>query len=91
MLRPGFPLETTRLRLRPFEAGGLDELHAFHSLPEVARFLYWEGRDLEQVRAVLELGFDGLGLRREGHFIQNEARPPRGGRSEDGLSGGRPG
>ena len=54
MLRPCYPLETARLVLRPFQAGDLDELHAFHSLPEVARFLYWEARDLEQVRAVLD-------------------------------------
>jgi RimJ/RimL family protein N-acetyltransferase len=54
VLRARYPLETARLRLRPFEAGDLDELHAFRSLPEVARFLYWEARDLEQVRAVLD-------------------------------------
>jgi RimJ/RimL family protein N-acetyltransferase len=54
VLRPRYPLETARLVLRPFEAGDLDELHAFHSLPEVARFLYWEARDREQVRAVLD-------------------------------------
>jgi RimJ/RimL family protein N-acetyltransferase len=54
VLRARYPLETARLRLRPFEAGDLDELHAFHSLPEVARFLYREARDLEQVRAVLD-------------------------------------
>jgi len=54
VLRPAYPLETARLVLRPFEAGDLEELHAFHSLPEVARFLYWEARDLEQVRAVLD-------------------------------------
>ena len=54
MLRPAYPLETARLRLRPFSPGDLEELHAFHSLPEVARFLYWEARDLEQVRAVLD-------------------------------------
>jgi RimJ/RimL family protein N-acetyltransferase len=54
VLQPRYPLETARLVLRPFEPGDLQELYAFHSLPEVARFLYWEARDLEQVRAVLE-------------------------------------
>jgi RimJ/RimL family protein N-acetyltransferase len=54
VLRPAYPLETARLVLRPFEAGDLEELYAFHSLPEVARFLYWEARDLVQVRAVLD-------------------------------------
>src|SRR4029450_8944642 len=54
VLRPAYPLETARLVLRPFEAGDLEALYAFHSLPEVARFLYWEARDLVQVRAVLD-------------------------------------
>jgi RimJ/RimL family protein N-acetyltransferase len=45
VLRPGYPLETGRLVLRPFEPGDLEGLFAFHSLPEVARFLYWEARD----------------------------------------------
>jgi RimJ/RimL family protein N-acetyltransferase len=40
--------------LRPFEPGDLEELFAFHSLPEVARFLYWEARDRDQVRGVLD-------------------------------------
>jgi RimJ/RimL family protein N-acetyltransferase len=47
-------LETARLQLRPFSPGDLEGLYAFHSLAEVARFLYWEARDLEQVRQVLD-------------------------------------
>ena len=54
MLRPAYPLETARLQLRPFSPGDLEGLYAFHSLAEVARFLYWEARDLEQVRRVLD-------------------------------------
>jgi RimJ/RimL family protein N-acetyltransferase len=54
VLRPAYPLETARLQLRPFSPGDLEGLYAFHSLAEVARFLYWEARDLEQVRQVLD-------------------------------------
>jgi RimJ/RimL family protein N-acetyltransferase len=54
VLRPAYPLETARLVLRPFVPGDLEALFAFQSLPEVARFLYWEARDREQVREVLE-------------------------------------
>jgi RimJ/RimL family protein N-acetyltransferase len=84
VLRPGYPLETGRLVLRPFEAGDLEGLFAFHSLPEVARFLYWEARDLEQVRAVLEAKLGQTALEEEGqvlalavvgreaHFVHNE-------------------
>ena len=69
MLRPGYPLETVRLVLRPFENGDLDELHAFHSLPEVARFLYWEARDREQVRAELDTKVGQTVLEDEGQVL----------------------
>jgi RimJ/RimL family protein N-acetyltransferase len=32
----------------------LDELHSFHSRPDVARYLYWEARTREETRAALE-------------------------------------
>ena len=69
MLRTRYPLETARLVLRPFEPGDLDELHAFHSLPEVTRFLYWEARDLEQVRAVLDTKVRQAVLEDEGQVL----------------------
>ncbi len=69
MLRPVYPLETARLVLRPFEPGDLEELFAFHSLPEVARFLYWEARDLEQVRGVLEAKAGQTALEEEGQVL----------------------
>ena len=72
MLRPGYPLETARLALRPFEPGDLDELHAFHSLPEVARFLYevslhWLSRRHRQgeIGFVFHPGYQGKGLATE--------------------------
>ena len=54
MLQTCFPLRTDRLMLRPYTAADLDDLHAIQSLPEVARFLYWEPRDLDEVRRVLD-------------------------------------
>jgi RimJ/RimL family protein N-acetyltransferase len=69
VLRPGYPLETARLVLRPFEAGDLEALFAFHSLPEVARFLYWEARDREQVRAVLDAKVRQTRLEDEGQVL----------------------
>ena len=69
MLRPAYPLETARLELRPFAPGDLEDLHAFHSLPEVARFLYWEARDREQVRAVLEAKLGRAALEEEGQTL----------------------
>lgn len=53
MLKPDYPLRTERLILRPFTPDDLHGLHAFHSLPEVARYLYWDARDLDQVREAL--------------------------------------
>jgi RimJ/RimL family protein N-acetyltransferase len=69
VLRPAYPLETARLRLRPFSPGDLEELHAFHSLPEVARFLYWEARDLAQVRQVLDAKTGQTALEDEGQVL----------------------
>jgi RimJ/RimL family protein N-acetyltransferase len=69
VLRPTYPLETARLVLRPFSPGDLEGLYAFHSLPEVARFLYWEARDLEQVREVLETKVGQRALEDEGQVL----------------------
>ena len=39
------PIHTERLLLRRFEASDLDAFHAYHSLPETARFLPRDGQD----------------------------------------------
>ncbi len=44
-LRPTYPLETERLRLRPHAPEDLDDLLVFHSDPEVVRFIPWPVRD----------------------------------------------
>ena len=45
------PLETARLRLRPFTAADVDAVHAYHCLDEVARYQYWGPRSRDEVAA----------------------------------------
>ncbi|MEV4460058.1 GNAT family protein [Microbispora sp. NPDC049633] len=66
MFTPPYPITTPRLVLRPFAEADLDDLHAFHSLPEVTRHLYWDARTREETKAALDrkiacasLGEDG--------------------------------
>ena len=47
------PVLTDRLVLRPMEPGDAEALHAYQSLPEVARFQFWEPRSLEEIRSKL--------------------------------------
>lgn len=53
MLCPDYPIDTARLRLRPFRADDLRPLYAIHSRPEVVRYLAWGVRTLDEVRIVL--------------------------------------
>lgn len=53
MLTPDYPIETARLTLRPFAADDLDDVYAYHSRPDVTRFLYQEPRDREETRLAL--------------------------------------
>ena len=48
-----FPLESERLLLRRFTAEDFESLLAIQSRSDVARWLYWEPRSEEQVRAAL--------------------------------------
>jgi RimJ/RimL family protein N-acetyltransferase len=54
MLRPGYPLETDRLLLRPYRDDDLEALHEFERLDETARYLYNVPLDLDATRALLE-------------------------------------
>jgi RimJ/RimL family protein N-acetyltransferase len=53
VLWPDFPIDTARLRLRPFEPRDLEDVHAYHSRPDVARYLYWQPRDRAESRDAL--------------------------------------
>jgi RimJ/RimL family protein N-acetyltransferase len=50
---PTFPLETERLRLRPFTLADQGDLQAFRCLPAVARYLYTAPLTGEGVRELL--------------------------------------
>jgi RimJ/RimL family protein N-acetyltransferase len=62
MAKPDFPLRTARLTLRPCVRGDLDALYDIQSRPDVTRYLLFDARTREQVRAVLEqrIRADGL-------------------------------
>jgi RimJ/RimL family protein N-acetyltransferase len=51
---PEYPIETARLTLRPFSPDDFDDLYAYQSRADVARYLHWEARDHAQVREALE-------------------------------------
>jgi RimJ/RimL family protein N-acetyltransferase len=65
-MRPDWPLETERLVLRPFEERDYEALYAIHSDREVARYLYNEPRDEEQVRELLARKMAGMKWARRG-------------------------
>jgi RimJ/RimL family protein N-acetyltransferase len=66
---PPEQIETTRLTLRPFEPGDLDDLHAYQSRPDVCRYLHWEPRDRERARAALEQQCRETKLDAEGDWL----------------------
>lgn len=69
MLGLRLPLTTPRLTLRPFEERDLDALHAYGSLPEVVRFMYWEPLDRPAARARLEAYLGRTRLEDEGDVL----------------------
>jgi len=72
---PGYPIdlshpvETDRLILRPFRAGDLDDLYAYHSSPEVTRYLYWDPRDRVQAAEALNRKLSQGRLDTEGEHL----------------------
>jgi RimJ/RimL family protein N-acetyltransferase len=48
------PIVTDRLRLRRFDRSDLDAVMAYHSLPDVQRYLDWKARDRVEGRHALE-------------------------------------
>jgi RimJ/RimL family protein N-acetyltransferase len=63
------PVETERLVLRPFVADDLDALFAMQSRPDVARHLYWDARNEEEVRTALETKLASVGIHTEGDVL----------------------
>lgn len=69
MLRPDYPLTTDRLVLRPFTESDLDDLCAYQSLPDVARYLYWDARERDQVAEALKKKVEQDHLADEGDHL----------------------
>ena len=69
MLRPEYPILTERLQLRPLTIDDLDDVHAYHSLLDVTRYLYWETRDVEQTREAIERYAACAALDKEGDSL----------------------
>lgn len=69
MFRPEAPVETARLTLRPFTPGDFDDLHAYQSRSDVARYLHWGARDRAQVREALVQQCEETALSAEGDWL----------------------
>jgi RimJ/RimL family protein N-acetyltransferase len=63
------PIETERLLLRPFVAEDFDAVFAMQSRPDVARYLYWDARTVDEVRAALEKKVTSTAIRSEGDAL----------------------
>lgn len=75
----GACLETARLRLRPFEAGDVDTLHALWTEPEVRRYL-WDGVVIprETAAAIVDESIASFAARRFGMWMalaKDDGRP----------------
>lgn len=57
-LKPWFPLRTARLLLREFRDDDFDDVHAYASQPDVARYMDWGPNPLAETRAFMQRMFD---------------------------------
>jgi RimJ/RimL family protein N-acetyltransferase len=63
------PIATERLVLRPFDPGDFDALFAYQSRPDVTRWLEWDARTEEQVRAALARKVAAVAIVDEGDVL----------------------
>ena len=68
-LFPAYPIRTERLSLRPHREDDLEDLLAFHSLPEVVRYVPWPVRDRDQTWAALQAKLGQDALRAPGEWL----------------------
>jgi RimJ/RimL family protein N-acetyltransferase len=73
-------IRTERLLLRRYRDDDLDRLAAIQSLPEVARFLYWDPRSRAEVEPALAQRIAGTRLERDDDVVTLAVE-----RLEDGL------
>jgi RimJ/RimL family protein N-acetyltransferase len=69
VLEPAYPLETERLLLRPFAPDDFDALFDMHSRADVARYLYWDARNKDEVRTVLAKKVGSRAIHTEGDAL----------------------
>ena len=53
MFRPSYPIETERLLLRPLQTTDAEAMHAYQSRSDVCRYIPYEPRTLDDLRARL--------------------------------------
>lgn len=63
------PITTKRLILRPFERADLDDVMAYHALPDVQRYLDWKARDRNDCKIALDQMCHQVVLNRPGDTI----------------------
>ena len=80
MLHPTYPITTERLSLRPFTHADLDDVYAYHALPDVVRYLYWEVRDRDGATAALAEKMGQTTLTEEGDRLTLAMEWPDAGR-----------
>ena len=68
-LSPSYPLETDRLRLRPFSRGDLDALYAYRSRSDVCRFLSDDPMSKAACAEALQARINQTGWAEEGDRI----------------------
>jgi RimJ/RimL family protein N-acetyltransferase len=69
VLHPTYPIETARLHLRPLVEADFGDFSAYDSMPEVARYLYWEPRGLAESREAFEAHLHRTALEGEGDAL----------------------
>jgi RimJ/RimL family protein N-acetyltransferase len=69
VLKPGYPLVTDRLILRPYSEEDFEELYDIQSRADVTRYLYWGPRDRAQVRGSLRIKIQAREIREEGDAL----------------------
>jgi RimJ/RimL family protein N-acetyltransferase len=75
VLRPSYPIETARLRLRPVLTNDLDALHAIQSRDDVTRWLYYGPRTREETQQRLAELVAEDGIRAEGDHLVLAIQP----------------
>jgi RimJ/RimL family protein N-acetyltransferase len=69
MFEPEYPIRTQRLLLRPYAPGDVDELYAYHRLPEVVRYLEPAPRTRADVQAMVAQRAASRALTAEGQAL----------------------